>query len=272
MHVRAAIFLSLALACKIIMVYILINRREELSLIIHYLRQLETTIAAPLATRTGLPGELATGLFRGLLLSGILTLLFYQLAEDVAFHEVQTLDTFITHLVRHHTSLPLTTVMKGFTFLGYPGTVTVITAAAVTALLLLRRPLLKPLFIALATTGSWLLDELLKWAFRRPRPAMDQLVHASGYSFPSGHATVSMALFGSIAYLAWTYLPPCRLRWLISGFFALLILSIGISRIYLGVHYPSDVLGGFMAGSIWLTLSVLALKITGRKRNTPAAS
>lgn len=227
------------------------------------------------AGRVGRPEEMGIRPLRGLLLAGLLALFFSKLARDVVFHhhKLYAFDRIIGNWIRHYTSPLMTAIMKGFTIIGSIGSVSLMTLGIIIALLILRRPLLEPLFLTAATTGSWLLEELLKWAFHRPRPVVDQLVHASGYSFPSGHSTVGMAFFGAVAFLLWTHLHHSRLRILTTGIFALLILCIGISRIYLGVHYPSDVLAGFVVGGTWLTLCTTALGIaTGSTKRPPDRS
>jgi len=234
-----------------------------------YFRWTEAIATAPRVRRLG-PPELARGLFRGFLLAGLLILFFGKLAEDVVSNEIYTFDEVTTHFIRQYTSPPVTSAMKAFTSLGSPGAVFIIATGVIAALLFLRRPLLEPLFIATATTGSLFIDELLKWVFHRPRPDLNQLVNAAGYSFPSGHSTVSIAFYGSIAYLLWTYLPRIPIRWLITGCLVLLVFFIGISRVYLGVHFPSDVIGGFTAGGIWLAGCVIARHfVVYRRLNKP---
>jgi len=226
-----------------------------------YIHRIE--IMAAVAGRVGMPEEMGIRPLRALLPAGLLALFFSKLAKDVVSHdhELYAFDRIIGTWIRHYTSPLMTAIMKGFTIIGSIGSVSLMTLGIIITLLLLRRPLLEPLFLTVATTGSWLMEELLKWVFHRPRPAVDQLVHASGYSFPSGHSTVGMAFFGAVAFLLWPHLHHSRLRLLTTGIFALLILCIGISRIYLGVHYPSDVLAGFAVGGTWLTLCTMALGI-----------
>ncbi|AEG15602.1 phosphatase PAP2 family protein [Desulfofundulus sp. TPOSR] len=228
-----------------------------------------TETMAAVAGRVGMLGGTGTRPLRGLLLAGFLTLFFCKLAEDVVSHELYAFDGIIGNSIRHYTNPPVTAIMKGFTIIGSAGPVSLMALGIIITLLILRRPLWEPLFLTIATTGSWLTEELLKWVFHRPRPAVDQLVHASGYSFPSGHSTVGMAFFGAVAFLLWTHLHQSRLRLLTTGIFALLILCIGISRIYLGVHYPSDVLAGFAVGGTWLTLCTMALGIASGNIKRP---
>ncbi|GAB6274944.1 MAG: phosphatase PAP2 family protein [Peptococcaceae bacterium] len=206
--------------------------------------------------------------FRGMLLIIILLLLFCKLMSKLenypgclkvwASPKVWAFDRTITHLTRYYTNPEITGVMKGTTLLGSVSVVFLIAIGTISVFLILRRQLLEPLFLTVAATGSWLLSELLKWSFHRPRPTVNQLLHVTGYSFPSAHSMVSMAFYGAMAYLLWMYLPSPRWRWFLTVSLILLIVFIGVSRIYLGVHYPSDVLAGFIAGGIWLTCCVLA--------------
>ncbi|HEP1470513.1 TPA: phosphatase PAP2 family protein, partial [Streptococcus pyogenes] len=88
----------------------------------------------------------------------------------------------------------------------------------------------------------------LKLFYQRPRPAIEHLVYAGGYSFPSGHAMGSMLIFGSLLIICYQRLHSKLLQFVTSMIFIILILLIGLSRIYLGVHYPSDILAGFVLG------------------------
>ena len=96
------------------------------------------------------------------------------------------------------------------------------------------------------------LNTLLKNVVQRPRPDGFRLVSEWGYSFPSGHSMVAMAFYGFLAWLVWKYEREALSRWFYAVVFALLILMIGISRVYLGVHYASDVIAGFFVSLAWL--------------------
>ncbi|RYY98455.1 MAG: phosphatase PAP2 family protein [Chitinophagaceae bacterium] len=106
--------------------------------------------------------------------------------------------------------------------------------------------------------SSLLLMSVLKNFFGRSRPLDPLLEPARGLSFPSGHALMSMTFYGLLIYIAYHSVKNPRLRWPLIVFLALLIAVIGFSRIYLRVHYTSDVLAGFALGGIWV---VLALKV-----------
>ena len=99
-----------------------------------------------------------------------------------------------------------------------------------------------------------LLNVGLKTLVQRPRPEGFRLIEETGFSFPSGHSMVAMAFFGLIVWLVWRYEANRRQRALLTLAFAVVIVMIGVSRIYLGVHYASDVLGGFCASLIWLAV------------------
>lgn len=97
-----------------------------------------------------------------------------------------------------------------------------------------------------------LLNVVLKTLIQRPRPEGFRLAVESGFSFPSGHSMAAMAFFGLIVWMVWHYEQNRRQRLILTAAFSAVIAMIGISRIYLGVHYASDVLGGFCASIIWL--------------------
>lgn len=110
-------------------------------------------------------------------------------------------------------------------------------------------------FFLAAGLGEILLI-LLKVFFHRPRPA-HQLAMSHGYSFPSGHAFIATIVYGFLIYVTWRFLKSEALRFTISAMSTLLIVLVGISRIYLKVHWLTDVLGGYAAGLAWLVLSVI---------------
>lgn len=105
-----------------------------------------------------------------------------------------------------------------------------------------------------------LLNQILKFVFQRPRPEGYRLVEETGYSFPSGHSMVSAAFYGFLIYLIFHYVENRKLKWLLCTILTFLVGLIGISRIYLGVHYASDVLGGFCFSIMYLIIYTNCLK------------
>jgi membrane-associated phospholipid phosphatase len=101
---------------------------------------------------------------------------------------------------------------------------------------------------------------LLKHLFGRERPLIPLLEPARGLSFPSGHALMSMTFYGLLIYITWHSVKNIRLKWSLISFLFLLIIIIGFSRIYLRVHYTSDVLAGFAMGWLWIVVSLKVLR------------
>lgn len=139
---------------------------------------------------------------------------------------------------------------------------------AISIVLFLKKNWSLAAFLWCNLVGVRLLNTFLKSIFTRERPSLEHVVEAGFYSFPSGHSMNSMAFFGAFAILV--LLLPIS-KWLkvsLFSFFVLLILSIGISRVYLGVHYPLDVLGGFLMGLAWLLfLSGVWMKLGEKNKN-----
>ena len=100
------------------------------------------------------------------------------------------------------------------------------------------------------------LNQLLKRILQRPRPTEFRIIEETGYSFPSGHSMVSMAFYGYLIYLIYKYVENKYVKWTSIVLLSILICTIGVSRIYLGVHYTSDVLGGFLVSISYLILFI----------------
>ena len=105
-----------------------------------------------------------------------------------------------------------------------------------------------------------ILNQLLKRILRRPRPTEFRIVEETGYSFPSGHSMVSMAFYGYLIYLIYRYIKNKYIKWSLIVLLSILICLIGIRRIYLGVHYTSDVLGGFLLSISYLVVYISLIK------------
>lgn len=151
---------------------------------------------------------------------------------------------------------------------GYPILVTV--SATVIAVLLLLGYRAAALFLLLALGSGTALSSGLKHLFDRPRPDLvEHLDRISTASFPSGHATVGMLAWMVLASVAVRFVPLHRLRvFLLAAAFALAI-AIGVSRVYLGVHWPSDVAAGWCLGLCWACLCWLAAHYIGARRQRP---
>jgi undecaprenyl-diphosphatase len=154
-------------------------------------------------------------------------------------------------------------VFRVFTFFGSPATCLAIAAVAC-IVLYRRRRLVDAALLPVVLGGAELLNLILKLSFHRARPEV-AFVHLDTYSFPSGHAMISTAAYGALAYLAWGPAGTTRRRVLLGAGTVVLLAVVGFSRIYLGVHYLSDVLAGIAGGLFWLSVSI-ALQTTYAER------
>lgn len=150
----------------------------------------------------------------------------------------------------------LTEAAKGFTFLGSTSAVIVLCAVILLFLYVVLRHRRELLLFMSVMLGTELWNLLLKHSFKRVRPDIHRLIEISGYSFPSGHSMAAFSLYGILTYLLWRHIPYAAGRFLLLAVSGVMILSIGLSRIYLGVHYPSDVLGGFLASCAWMLFAI----------------
>jgi membrane-associated phospholipid phosphatase len=183
--------------------------------------------------------------------------------ETIREGETRTDERFADWLHGRATD-PFTDVFRVVTTFGNFATLLTITVLAV-AFLWWRRRQTDALFVALAFLGAQVLSTGMKLGFRRERPFFpDPLANESTFSFPSGHSLVSLAVYGSIALLLAREVRKPAWRALLFAGTAVLVLAIGFSRLYLGVHFLSDVLAGWAAGSAWLALLYVALELRSR--------
>ncbi len=171
--------------------------------------------------------------------------------EELGEGEIMKLDTAAySLLVETLRNDALTPFMTSVTELAAPlalVTVWVVAAAFAPG----RRP---GIAMALNLAGAVAINQVLKFLIHRPRPEGFRLIDETGYSFPSGHSMVAMAFYGFLVYLIWHYEKDYVKRWIWCCCLSLTIVGIGVSRVYLGVHYASDVLAGFLISLAWLAL------------------
>lgn len=214
------------------------------------------------------------GLFgvSGLLLSIGLLWAFFAIAEDVPEKgRMDQFDAGVVAWLQVHGSERGEAICSVISFIGSPLMVAILVVVAVW--LAWRRDWRRCALLAVAAGGGLLLDQVLKAIYQRARPvsASEFVTSLSSWSFPSGHAMGSLVGYGVLAYLAMAFVRGSTARrWIVGGTIAL-ILAIGLSRIYLGVHFPSDVLGGFIAGSVWLQVCISGYRFAERRRVGPSA-
>jgi membrane-associated phospholipid phosphatase len=191
---------------------------------------------------------------------------FGVLAEEVTEGDTG-LDNRIADELHEHATGQLTEFFKAVTTLGNGVVLAGVTAIAA-YLLGRRRYYREAVLMVIAYVGAEVLSYSLKLAFARDRPFFtDPLATVSTYSFPSGHATVSVAVYGALCLVLLRRLPgPAGIVCLAAT--VLLVSLIGFSRLYLGVHFLSDVLAGFSVGLAWLALCVVVLDLHHRRRRS----
>jgi len=214
------------------------------------------------------PGEyLGLHLTIGLVISIGALWLFGGVTEDVIHHDPLTqFDLMLLEWFHAHSTTEGVHIFAAISYLASPLVVIALGAIIAIRLTVKRSWILFAGWVA-ALVGACVLDELLKQIIRRPRPSYAAaLLHGYSFSFPSGHAMASLVTYGMLAYLLAVFRAKRRkLRVVIVTAAALLVLAIGISRLYLGVHYFSDVVGGYAAGALWLSTCITGIEIARRQ-------
>lgn len=198
---------------------------------------------------------------------------FLALAEEVRENEMARLDASLLRLFRnpHDFSDPIgppwveQTVLEITTLGGYPVLVTLV--AVIVGFLLVSRRFGPALFMLVSILSGTAVSQLLKIVYARPRPDLvDHLVQAHTASFPSGHATMSALVYLTLASLIARLSDDLTVRVYVMAVALVLTLAVGVSRVYLGVHWPSDVAAGWALGIAWACLSWLAVTALRRMR------
>jgi len=191
---------------------------------------------------------------------------FAGITEDVIHHDPLTqFDVTLLDWIHAHATPAGYAVFNAISLLGSPLVLTVLALAVALVLGVRRHWIVLGGWVA-AFAGGGLLDAMLKLMIRRPRPpyAARFLPHYS-WSFPSGHAMSALIGYGMLAYLLvvlWTHRRSAQITIVLGA--AVLIVAIGLSRLYLGVHYFSDVVGGYAAGVLWLSTCISGLEVARR--------
>jgi undecaprenyl-diphosphatase len=187
----------------------------------------------------------------GLALSAFVIWAFAELADGVVEGESRRFDGAVLLWIHSHSPEWLDGPMRLVTALGYYQVVVPILVAIV-LVFYLKGWRLSALLLLVSTVGGSLLTTVLKAVFGRARPELfDSGYTASFYSFPSGHATVAVGFYGALTLIL-AYRLRGFARWAVATGGVSLVLLIGFSRLYLGVHYPTDVLAGFLAAPLWV--------------------
>ena len=171
----------------------------------------------------------------------------------VRANHIMRFDGYIISFIQGTETAWLTTVMKFFTYIG---TIRFIAVLSIFVLFFLLKVLLYRLEILIYLAVVFctpILNRLLKLYFERARPDLHRLIEIGGYSFPSGHAMNAFSFYSILTFLLWRHVPTKSGRVAVILISSFMIAGIGTSRIYLGVHYPSDVIAGYLASSLWVS-------------------
>ena len=178
---------------------------------------------------------------------------FFALAEDVFHQEIMNGDIvgydIVSKLFKFNVSTPIAKFMTNF-----GGAIFVISLTTILFFVIKD----KKIGISIITNLGivTILNQIIKFIMQRPRPTEFRIMEETGYSFPSGHSMVSLAFYGYLIYLIYKYINNKHLKRTLIIILSVLICIIGVSRIYLGVHYTSDVLGGFLISFAYLIIYI----------------
>ena len=178
---------------------------------------------------------------------------FLALAEDVFHQEIMNGDIvgydIVSKLFKFNVSTPIAKFITNF-----GGAIFVISLTTILFFVIKD----KKIGISIITNLGivTILNQIIKFIMQRPRPTEFRIIEETGYSFPSGHSMVSMAFYGYLIYLIYKYINNKHLKRTLIIILSVLICIIGVSRIYLGVHYTSDVLGGFLISFAYLIIYI----------------
>ena len=181
---------------------------------------------------------------------------FLALAEDVFNKEIMNGDIigykFISTFLISDFATPIAKFITNF-----GGAIFIAVVAIFLAIIIKNKKIVISILANLVIITG--LNQLLKRILQRARPTEYRIIQETGYSFPSGHSMISMAFYGYLIYLIYKHVKNKYIKWISISLLSILICLIGISRIYLGVHYTSDVLGGFLISISYLVIYISAV-------------
>jgi undecaprenyl-diphosphatase len=178
---------------------------------------------------------------------------FIAMSFLVKANHIVRFDSYIISLIQGTEAAWLTSAMKFFTYIGTIRFIAILSIFVLFFLFKVLKHRLEILIYLAVVFGTPILNRLLKLYFERARPDMHRLIEIGGYSFPSGHAMNAFSFYGILAFLLWRHVPTRRGRTAVILISSFMIAAIGVSRIYLGVHYASDIIGGYLASGFWIS-------------------
>ncbi len=194
--------------------------------------------------------------------------LFAFIADEVLLEKEEAADNYIFNFLSAHViNTFLTGVMEEITYFA-SATFLQIAYGVLMLLYLLLKNYKRAVEIAAIGVGGFLINYFMKLSFHRIRPPHPLIAPLQNFSFPSGHATSGFIFYGLLTYLIWKLQLPKAYKYFFGFILVLFSLLIGFSRVYLRVHYPSDVCAGFCIGFAWLALSIWLMELLKKKSDT----
>ncbi|ARJ38852.1 hypothetical protein SporoP8_08215 [Sporosarcina ureae] len=190
---------------------------------------------------------------------------FAYIARSIHLQTISSFDEPIIEFVQSAEAPGLTSIMKLFTTIGSTTSVTLLGILTL-GVLLWKKYRAQAVLFTIVLIGTGILNQVLKLIFKRARPDFNRLIDIGGYSFPSGHTMMAFSLYTVLAYIIWRNLKTTGSRIAIVIVAIFMIVMIAVSRIYLGVHFPSDIVGGILASSVWLFASIAMYQRFLRKK------
>lgn len=182
---------------------------------------------------------------------GLCLILFITIMIFVVIKKDLYIDEYVYSLISKLRSSDMTNIIKIITNIG--GTI-IITVVTILSLFIFRNKKIN-ICIILNLLGIFILNNvLIKNIIARGRPSGINIIEENGYSFPSGHTAISTVVYGYLIYLIYNYVSNKKLKYVLISILSIIILVVGLTRIYLGVHYTSDVLGGYLLGISYLLI------------------
>nr|WP_106784465.1 phosphatase PAP2 family protein [Lysinibacillus timonensis] len=210
--------------------------------------------------------DLKEQLFKAFIIGIVCLLGFGTMALVVSRDQIVSFDLAVISYVQRLEAPILTAIMKFFTTIGSFKWILVIAIVVIIFLYFVLKHRSELFLFTIVIAATPIINGIIKGFFERARPDLHRLIEIGGYSFPSGHAMNAMAVYGILTFLFWRHIPSRLGRSVLIFISSVFILMIGISRIYLGVHYPSDIIGGYLASGFWLAVSILVYQKYREKR------
>lgn len=191
----------------------------------------------------------------GIVFSLLSLFLFFKIIFEVLTKDIVYIDNLVLNFIYSFRDPFLTQIMHFVSFLG--GEFTLLLTAVIVVIFAFKKHKKEAAFFAFTVFTGYVLNNIIKYSLKIPRPNIDPLSHVGSYGFPSGHAMNSLIFYGLLAYFIFHFTKNRGSSVLVAIFLIIIVLLIGFSRLYLGVHHPSDVIGGFIAGFWWLSTAIL---------------